>query len=144
MIVDDILNAKGSIVKTTLPGSSIQRAAEKMAAEKVGALVVSDHRGVLLGIITERDVALGLAAYGRGLHDLTVSSLMTHSVVTCMRTDSLAKISRIMTERRLRHLPVSEAGQLVGLVSIGDVLKSRLDEMQLETSVLRDIALAAR
>lgn len=144
MIVDDILDAKGSVVKTTLPGSSIQSAAEKMAAEKVGALVVTDHRGVLLGIITERDIANGLAAYARGVHDLQVSSLMTHSVVTCTRTDSIAKISRVMTERRLRHLPVSEGDRLVGLVSIGDVLKSRLDEMQLETSVLRDIALAAR
>lgn len=144
MRVADILKIKGSQVITIRPTDTIQAAAEKLLAEGVGALVAVSGTRALEGIITERDISTGVAKFGRVVHDLTVAKLMTKSVVTCSIEDSVAAVSRIMTVRRMRHLPVAERDQLVGLVSIGDVLKSRLDEMQLETSVLRDIAIASR
>lgn len=144
MLVANILKAKGSEVKTIRPSETVQAAAEKLVAEAVGALVVVNGSRSIEGIITERDVSRGVAAFGRGVHDLPVSRLMTSSVVTCSAKDPIAHVAKVMTERRMRHLPVTEDDRLVGLVSIGDVLKYRLDELKLESLVLRDIAIAAR
>jgi CBS domain-containing protein len=92
----------------------------------------------------ERDLAYGLPMHARKLHMLLVSELITKSVITCSPRDSIAEVSRIMTQRRIHYLPVKEGGKLVGIISIGDVLKHRLSEIELEANVLRDVAVASR
>jgi CBS domain-containing protein len=107
-------------------------------------MVVSSDGGSIDGIVTERDLAYGLAAHGSNLPTIAVSRLMTNVVVVCSPEDSIAHVMKLMTQRRVRHLPVKEGDQLVGIVSIGDVLKHRLDELELEANVMRDYAVAAR
>ena len=96
------------------------------------------------GIISERDLAYGLATHASNLPYVLVSELMTKQVITCSSRDSVSEIAKMMTQRRVRHLPVKDGDQLVGIITIGDVLKHRLDEMQLEANVLRDYAIARR
>ena len=142
MKVANILQTKGSAVKTITADASVRELSRQLKAEAIGAVVVVSPGGRLAGIISERDVARGLADHGAALPAMPVSELMTKGVVTCAPDDSIANISRIMTQRRIRHLPVLDGGELVGLVSIGDVLKHRLDEIQLEANVMRDYAIA--
>lgn len=144
MRVANILKMKGTAVMTVRPTETVQAVAKRFRQEGVGALIVTGEGGSLDGIITERDVSNGLASYGWDTHALPASTLMTTGVVTCSPQDTLTDIARVMTERRLRHLPVKEGSRVVGVVSIGDVLKHRLDEAQLEARVLRDIAIASR
>jgi len=144
MRVANILKMKGTAVMTVRPTETVQAVAKRFRQEGVGALIVTGEGGSLDGIITERDVSNGLASHGRDTHALLASTLMTTGVVTCSPQDTLTDIARVMTERRLRHLPVKEGSRVVGVVSIGDVLKHRLDEAQLEARVLRDIAIASR
>lgn len=144
MLVANILKNKGHGVKTIRPSDTIQAAAERLVAEGVGALVVVNGSRAIEGIFTERDLSRGVASFGRDVHGLSVTRLMTRSVVTCSSKDSIAEVAKVMTERRMRHLPVTDDDRLVGLVSIGDVLKCRLDEVKLEALVLRDIAIAGR
>ena len=142
MKVSDILSAKGQKVRTISPEETAINAANRLRIENIGALVVSrDGRGIY-GMLSERDIINGLAEHGSELPHLPVSRLMSRSVVTCAPGDSIAEISRIMTRRRVRHLPVLQDGQLAGIVSIGDVVKHRLDEVEMETNVLRDYAIA--
>ncbi|MDX2308657.1 MAG: CBS domain-containing protein [Hyphomicrobium sp.] len=142
MKVEDILKKKGYVVKTIGPHETIWSLALRLRTDAVGALVVvGDDKGVR-GIISERDLARGLAEHGAGLVDMRVEQLMTKSVITCQPEDSIGGVSKVMTQRRIRHLPVMRAGQLVGLVSIGDVLGHRLDQMEQEMNVLRDYAIA--
>lgn len=142
MRVSDILKSKGSAVKTIDPNAPIRALARALRSESVGVMVVTDPSGRLKGIISERDLARGLAEFGNDLLAMSVADLMTTSVVTCTAEDCVSNIARIMTQRRVRHLPVISGSKLVGLISIGDVLKYRLDEVQLEANVLRDVAIA--
>jgi CBS domain-containing protein len=144
MKVLDILRVKGSSVVTVPPNTTLLTLVHRLKLERVGAIVVSQDGKTVDGIISERDVAWGLAEHGADLLNLRVADLMTKSVLTCSPDDTITSIARIMTERRLRHLPVLLKGELVGVVSIGDVVKHRLDEMQLEANVLRDYATARR
>ncbi len=106
-------------------------------------MIVSEHGSSIDGIISERDVAHGLAEHGSDLLNLKVSDLMTKAVVTCSSGDNIADIAKTMTQRRIRHLPVKDGADLVGVISVGDVVKHRMDEMQLEANVLRDYAIAS-
>jgi CBS domain-containing protein len=117
---------------------------ERLRAERIGAMIVSNDGRSIDGIISERDLAYGLAAHGGMLPKIAVSELMTKVVVVCSPEDSITDVMKLITQRRIRHLPVKDGDQLVGIISIGDVLKHRLDEMQLEANVLRDYAIAAR
>ena len=144
MKVSDILKVKGAAVMTVRPVDTVRAVAKRLLQEKVGALVVSDDGAALEGIISERDISNGVAVHGNNVGSLLASDLMTAGVITCALEDSIADVARVMTERRIRHLPVKEGNRLVGIISIGDVLKCRLDEMLLEARVLRDIALATR
>lgn len=144
MRVSDILRSKGSAVMTIEPDATIRAFADKLKVAGVGAMLVTDQKGALCGIISERDLARGVADFGPNLSSMHVSDMMTQSVVSCRPEDSVASAAKIMTQRRIRHLPVVVDGLLVGLVSIGDVLKYRLDEVQLEANVLRDVALARK
>lgn len=144
MQVSAILKTKGSAVKTIRPETSVRAVAQALRSESVGVMVVTDEAGALRGIISERDLTRGMADLGENLFHKMAADLMTSEVVTCAPDDTVAGVARIMTQRRIRHLPVMTGRKLVGLVSIGDVLKHRLDEVQLEANVLRDVAIAVR
>lgn len=144
MKVIDILNDKGGAVKSVNPTDTVQFLCRQLAQEKVGAMVVISQTGALEGIVSERDLTSALAVHGRALLAMPVSNVMTRAVITCSPQDSLYGVAQVMTRRRIRHLPVSEGGKLVGLISIGDVLSRRLEEVQLEANVLRDYTVALR
>ena len=126
MKVEDILRVKGSNVVTVPPTATLITLVHRLKLERVGAIIVSRDGKTIDGIISERDVAWGLAEHGADLLNFQVADLMTKSVVTCSPDDTIASIAGIMTERRLRHLPVQLNDELVGVVSIGDVVKHRL------------------
>lgn len=142
MKVASILKIKTTRVVTTPPHTSVATAARKLRDENIGALVVSDDGATVLGIIAERDIVHGLADHGAALLDLPVARLMTRAPVTCTPDDDIESVMRRMTQLRVRHLPVVVGGRLQGIVSIGDVVKHRLDELELEAGVLRDAFLA--
>ena len=137
MNVETILRRKGNGVSTVAPQATIAEAVATLQRERVGALVVSRDDLKVDGIISERDVIHGLARLGTRLLDTKVEELMTRRVFTCTPADSVAELMAEMTERRIRHIPVMRDGAIAGIVSIGDVVKTRLDEMEYETSSLR-------
>ena len=144
MKVADILRIKGSVVKTVAPHETALLVSGQLRAEQIGALVVSTDGNSIDGIVSERDLAYGLATHGTKLPTIPVSELMTKAVVVCSPEDSVTDLMKLMTQRRIRHVPVKDGDQLVGIISIGDVLKHRLGELQVEANVLRDYAAAAR
>ncbi len=144
MRVADILKGKGADVMSVKPSETIGGLAQRLRLAGVGAMIVSRDGHSLDGIISERDIAYALPSHPEDLHEMRVSDLMTTQVVTCSPQDLVADVARIMTSRRFRHMPVKEGDRLVGVISIGDVLKHRLSEIELEANVLRDIAIAGR
>jgi CBS domain-containing protein len=144
MKVADILRSKGPAVKTVRADETVLELAEHLRSERIGAMIVSNDGSSIDGIISERDIAYGLAAHGSKLPRIAVEKLMTKVVVVCSPEDSITEVMTVMTQRRIRHLPVKEGDELVGIISIGDVLKHRLGEMQLEANVLRDYAISRR
>jgi CBS domain-containing protein len=142
MKVAEILKSKGTKVVTMRPGSTIDTVVHRMRLERIGAVIISLDGKSILGVLSERDILHALAEHGADLLRLKAEDLMTREVVTCSREDALQSVMVKMTQRRIRHLPVVEQGQLVGIVSIGDAVKSRLEEVELEASVLRDSYLA--
>jgi CBS domain-containing protein len=142
MLVGQILAAKGSKVVTTRPDATVAEVAKLLRREKIGAVVVTEA-GALCGIISERDVARGLADHGAELLEMKVGQLMTREVVTCTPEDTVDHLRETMTEGRFRHLPVLRDCEMVGIISIGDVVKSRLEEVELEANVLREAYLVS-
>jgi CBS domain-containing protein len=138
MLIRQILSAKGHEVVTTRPEATIAEVAGLLKAKGIGAVVVTDDGGRLSGIISERDIARGLADHGAELMEMRVSQLMSVEVVTCTPKDGLEKLMQVMTDGRFRHLPVLEDGTLAGIISIGDVVKHRLKELEDETHMLQD------
>lgn len=138
MKVQDILMNKGSVVETIRPDAKVLIAVHRMRMQNVGALVVSRNGERVDGVLSERDVVRGLTNHGADLLDMSVVAVMSRSVPTCSPADSLGMVMAQMTRTRNRHVPVVEDGRLCGIVSVGDVVKHRLEEMELETSVLRD------
>ena len=144
MKVTEILHRKGADVITIWPGASLQSAVERMASRNIGALVVVDDEGKIVGMVSERDVVLALAASAEKAPAQSVTDVMSRRLLTCGPDDSLAELMAVMTEHRVRHLPVVDHGQLLGLVSIGDLVKARLGELEFESNVLRDAYLRVR
>ena len=138
MKVEDILRKKGSVVETIRPDAKVLVAVHRMTMQNVGALVVSRDGEKVDGVLSERDVVRGLTSHGAGLVEMSVVAVMSRAVPTCAPADSLASVMSQMTRTRNRHVPVVEGGRLCGIVSVGDVVKHRLEEMELETNVLRD------
>ena len=142
MRVEDILRTKGRAVVTIEGDATVEQAVQRLRTNSIGALVVSGDGNSIDGIFSERDVTGGLARHGVALLRMPVSRVMSPNVATCSADDTLKRVAMEMTERRIRHIPVVENGRLAGLVSIGDVVKNRLDELELETNVMRDVYLA--
>lgn len=137
MLVSQILKSKGSEgVVTAQPGLTVAEAAEALAQKKIGALVISKDGKSLGGIVSERDIVREIGRRGPACLNDSVESIMTAKVVTCARTDQTDAVLQKMTDGRFRHIPVIEAGQLVGLISIGDVVKARLSELSMEKDAL--------
>ncbi len=140
MQVNEILNKKGNQVVTIDPEKTIGRAVNTLANQNIGAIVVCDSAEKVIGLLAERDIIRGNAIHGAEVFDLHVKDLMVHEIYTCTPDDDIKDIMSTMTHRRVRHVPVVVGGKLIGIISIGDVVKNRLEETQLEVSVLRDYA----
>jgi len=138
MSVALILKAKGAHVETTRPDATLYSVVWSLKVQGIGAQVVSEDGITVLGLISERDIIRGLTEHGTKLLTLPVSELMTSPAVTCTPAESIGAVMARMTRYRVRHLPVVEGGKLCGIVSLGDVVKHRLDELELETNVLRE------
>ncbi|HEV7192629.1 MAG TPA: CBS domain-containing protein [Jatrophihabitantaceae bacterium] len=129
MKISDILRHKGSTVVTISPSDAVTALVSQLADHKVGALVVANGDTVA-GIVSERDVVRRLAERGAAILELTVADIMTTDVVSCDPQDSVDSVAATMTERRIRHMPVISDGGLVGIVSIGDVVLSRIQQLE--------------
>jgi CBS domain-containing protein len=138
VLADQILEGKGRNVTTVAPEATVRMAVEALRDANVGALVVSSDGSHVDGIVSERDVVRRLASEGGALLDAPISSIMQAEVFTCSRGDHVDRLMHLMTDHRIRHLPVVEDGALAGLVSIGDVVKTHVDELEREKDQLVD------
>ncbi len=141
MKVEAVLATKGREVATTDPKATLAQAAQKLKLEGIGALIVLDGWRVA-GIISERDIVRSFAEHRGEASDIKVGDVMTRDVIFCRPDDKLTQVLEVMTRRRVRHLPVMLDGKLLGLVSIGDAVKHRLGELEMEAAVLRDAYIA--
>jgi CBS domain-containing protein len=143
MFVSDILAYKGDRVVSVAPEDSLAAAIATLSARRIGAVLVLDADKAIDGILSERDVLNAVAREGAQALNRKVSEVMTGSVVTCEPDDSIEQIMETMTERRFRHLPVVQQGRLCGMISIGDVVRLRLEEQRREADALREYITAA-
>ena len=143
MNVEAILRNKGRNVVTVGPEVKIVAAVALLRRHGIGALVVSKDGVAVEGILSERDIVQALADHGDRTLALDVVQLMSRRVITCKLNDTVADLMALMTERRIRHLPVIEGGKLAGMISIGDVVKNRLDEVESEASSMREFITGA-
>jgi len=137
MRVSNILERKGRTVETVSPEDPVAKAVATMRSRGIGSVCAVGDGGELAGILSERDVVVALGDEGDPVAERRVAELMTRDVVTCRPDDDIAALMQVMTSRRIRHLPVLDGGELTGIVSIGDVVKARLDELELEAESLR-------
>ena len=138
MNVDAILQNKGNAVETARPDWNVAQVCQRLNELEVGALLVSKGGQSVNGIVSERDVINHIAKEGAAVLDRPVSDIMIHDVVTCTRDDDIAHLMETLTERRIRHLPVVENDVLIGIFSIGDVVKYRIQETEYEAKALRE------
>ncbi len=139
MNVEAILASKGREVRTIGPEATVAEAIRRLCAERVGALVVSEDGEHIGGIISDRGITCAIAERGIEVMEASVRSVMTERVITCRATDTVGALMEIMTGRRIRHIPVVDGdGRLAGMISIGDVVKHRLDEIQGEADAMRE------
>ena len=143
MDVETILRTKGRAVATIEPDATVGAAVDQLISRNVGALVVSKDGESVDGIISERDIVHALAAHSIDLLSLMVAEVMTRPAVSCDPADSVEQLMAEMTNRRIRHFPVVRDGRLCGIVSIGDVVKNRLDEVEHEARSLRSFIAGA-
>ncbi len=143
MTVRAILDLKGRDVTTIAPDKTLGDAASLLSQHKIGALVVTGAEHRVTGILSERDIVKAVSAGGAAALEEKIATRMTREVVTCGPHDTMAELMGRMTAGRFRHVPVVENGQLVGIISIGDVVKHRLAEMERESSALRDYIMTA-
>jgi CBS domain-containing protein len=140
MSISDVLHGKGHQVVKVRTTDSVETEVGKLSAERIGAVVVEDQWMRTAGVFSERDLVNAVAEHGSRALAFPVEKLMSAPVVTCRLTDQVDTALAAMTMAKIRHLPVVDAGKLVGIVSIGDLVKHRLDEKALEANVLLDIA----
>jgi len=137
MFVSDILKSKGSSICSVTSEQPVGEALAIMTQHRIGAVLVVDAGGGIAGILSERDLVRAMAKNGKAVFDKRVGDLMTTPVITCSPKDPVGAIEGMMTAQRFRHVPVVEDGKLVGIVSIGDVVKHRIEEAEAEVDALR-------
>ena len=137
MYVESVLSSKGNSVVTANLDTPVKDIAKILTDAKIGAVVISTNNNHIDGILSERDIVGAIAAKGEAVLEMPASALMTREVVTCTPNDLLADLMAIMTEKRIRHLPVLDEGALVGIISIGDVVMHRVKEVESEAEALR-------
>ena len=137
MAVAHILRQKGTSVVTVEPGDSVQTIVDMLARHRIGAVVVVDPSGGIAGIVSERDVVRAMAGDASAVLSKTAADIMTSKVRTCAPSDSEAELMQLMTEHRIRHLPVIANGRVAGMVSIGDVVKLRIESMEAEADQMK-------
>ena len=138
MLVDTILQTKGVIVHTLPETDTLADAVNLLNTYNIGAVVITDTGGAITGILSERDIIRRLGKNPTGALAMTIGQAMTRGVVTCTRDTNIAEVMERMTRLRIRHMPVAEAGDLIGIVSIGDVVKFKIEEAEHEAEVLRE------
>lgn len=138
MNVAAVLKAKGSNVATAAQTVSLQEIAKRLSDERIGAIVILDDDGNVVGILSERDLVRAVAEGGGEALKKPVADVMTRDVVTCTKDHSIDELMAIMTKGRFRHVPVMEDNQLAGLVSIGDVVKNHIAEVEMEVLAMKD------
>lgn len=136
MLIEHILQRKGAEVVTMTADVPVRQAVTALQQRNIGALVVSEGPSEVAGIISERDIVRALATEGPRVLDRPISDLMSTELTTCGLRSTVDELMQLMTERRIRHIPVIDEGRLAGIVSIGDVVKSRIDELEVETETL--------
>jgi CBS domain-containing protein len=137
MNVASLLKTKGQRVISVEPGTSVVDVCATLVRERIGAVLVREASGRIVGVFSERDAVRGVAAQGAGCLELAVDELMTRQVISCDPNDSIDSLMQRMTDRRVRHMPVIDHERLIGIVSIGDVVKHRIAEAELEAEALR-------
>jgi len=137
MKLAELLRGKGQDVRKIKTDQSIAEAAVALTENKIGALLVEDGSGAIVGILSERDIVGGMGPHGADLHDVAVAELMTTNIIKCSPQDSVNEAMAMMTDRRIRHLPVFDGDDLAGFISIGDLVKCRIMEVQSEAEALR-------
>jgi CBS domain-containing protein len=143
MFVSDILTQKGARVFTIAPEASLAGAVDMLVTRRIGSVLVMDTNGNIAGIISERDVVRAISSQGAAAMSLRVAEAMTAEVVVCDPDDSIDQVMEVMTSGRFRHLPVVRHGELYGLVSIGDVVKARLEDARHEAEALKAYIVAS-
>jgi len=138
MIVNQILSLKGRDVVTIAPDCTVSEAARILSERRIGALLIRDGEHAVSGIVSERDIVRAVADRGAGALDEPVSRFMTAKVVTCTGETSINNLMELMTQQKFRHVPVVEGGSLVGIISIGDVVKVRVEEIEAEAQAIRE------
>lgn len=142
MRLAELIKGKQKEIVKIRDDSKIATAASTMTAAKIGALLVEDGAGEIVGILSERDIVRGMGPHGADLHDVDVSELMTRNLIRCSPNDTVNEAMAMMTDRRIRHLPVFDGEELVGFISIGDLVKCRIMEVQSEAEALRQYILS--
>ncbi|CAJ1581658.1 CBS domain-containing protein [[Mycobacterium] wendilense] len=137
MRIADVLRSKGADVATVRPEATVRELLAGLAEANIGAMVVVGSAGVIAGMVSERDVVRRLYEQGPSILDLSVAQIMTPAVATCGLDSSVDELSEMMTTNRVRHIPVLVEGRLAGIVSIGDVVKTRLEELESEQELLQ-------
>ncbi|KQT57521.1 MULTISPECIES: CBS domain-containing protein [unclassified Aureimonas] len=137
MSIKHILEEKGRQVFTMTPSSTLEEAARELSSRKIGALILTDDGGRISGILSERDIVRMIARNGADCLGQSIANVMTTKVVTCTEAMSIDEVMEIMTAGRFRHVPVEENGRLVGVISIGDVVKKRIEEAVQEAEQMR-------
>lgn len=138
MTVAVILKHKGARVETVRPNGTVQQICDLLSNKRIGAAVVTGASGEVIGVISERDVVNALAKHGPKGLNLAIEDIMTREVATCRLTDTADDLMEMMTRGRFRHVPVVEGGKLVGIVSIGDIVKRRIEDSDLERHAMRE------
>lgn len=137
MFVSDILSQKGGLVFTVTPGTTLAQIAQQLSTRRIGSVLIMTDTDRVAGIVSERDIVRAFSSQGAGALALEAREVMTRDVQTCHPDDPIERVMEMMTRGRFRHLPVLDHGELIGLISIGDVVKARLEETRHETEALK-------
>ncbi len=140
MLISDVLRSKGHHVVKAAASDTVRDAVHSLAENRIGAVVVEDQRMHPVGVFSERDFINAVATNGAAVLDLPVRELMSAPIISCRSSDRIDAVLATMTLAKIRHVPVIDGEQLGGIVSIGDLVKHRLDEKELEANVLLDLA----